>query len=82
MKLKNKNFIKKPKFNIWCKHWYNSSIVPNKFPFGKNCFKYFIDSKDDRKIRQLCVILPKMSAYRKDFEETFSANLSKLSLLV
>ena len=56
--------------------------MPNKFPFGKNCFKYFIGSKDDRKIRQLCVILPKVSAYRKDFEETFSANLSKLSLLV
>ena len=31
---------------------------------GKNCFKYFAGYKDGKKVRPLCVMLPKMSAYR------------------
>ena len=36
----------------------------------KKRFKYFIGYKDAKKIRPLCVFLLKMSAYRKDFDET------------
>ena len=36
----------------------------------KKGFKYFIGYKDAKKIRSLCVFLLKMSAYRKDFDET------------
>ena len=49
----------------------NKIIVSNKeiFTFGKKGFKYFIGYKDV-KIRPLCIFLPKMSAYRRDFDET------------
>ena len=36
----------------------------------KKGFKYFIDYKYAKKIRPLCIFLPKMSAYRKEFDET------------
>ena len=36
----------------------------------KKGFKFFIGYKDAKKIRPLCILLPKMSAYRKDFDET------------
>ena len=45
-------------------------IVSNKVPFGKKGFKYFIGYKDAKKNKPLCVFLPKMTAYRKDFDET------------
>ena len=48
----------------------NKIVVSNKVSFGKKGFKYFIGYKDAKKIRHLCVFLPKMSAYRKDFDET------------
>ena len=35
-------------------------IVSNKVPFGKKGFKYFIGYKSDRKVRLLCIILPKI----------------------
>ena len=38
----------------------------------KKGFKYFIGYKDARKIKPLCIFLLKMSAYRKDFNETKS----------
>ena len=44
-------------------------VVSNKVSFGKKGFRYFIAYKDAKKNRPLC-ILPKMSAYRKDFNET------------
>ena len=34
-------------------------------------FKHFIGYKDAKKNTPLCIFLPKMSAYRKDFDETF-----------
>ena len=46
----------------------NKILVSNKVSFGKIGFKYFIGSKDT-KHRPLCVFLPKMSAYRRDFNE-------------
>ena len=48
----------------------NKLVVSNKVPFGKKGFKYFIGYKDAKKIRPLCIFLPKMSSYRKDFDET------------
>ena len=45
-------------------------IVSNKVSFVKNGFKYFIGYKDAKKIKPLSIFLPKMSAYRKDFDET------------
>ena len=47
-------------------------VVSNKVLFGKKSFKYFIGYKDDReKVEPLCIILPKMSAYRKCFYMSF-----------
>ena len=45
-------------------------VVSNKISFGKKGFKYFIGYKDAKKIRPLCIFLPKMTAYRKDFNKT------------
>ena len=48
----------------------NKIEVSNRVPFGKKGFKYFIGYKNSKKIRPLCIFLPKMSAYRRDFDET------------
>ena len=48
----------------------NKTAVSNKVSFGKSGFKYFIGYKDGKKIKHLCIFLPKMSTYRKDFDET------------
>ena len=47
----------------------NRIVVSNKASFGKKGFKYFINYKDTKKIRHLCIFLPKMSAFRRDFDE-------------
>ena len=47
----------------------NIVVVSNKISFDKKGFKYFIGYKDAKKIRPLYIFLPKMSAYRKDFDE-------------
>ena len=44
--------------------------MSNKVPFGKEGFKYFIGYKDAKKIKTLCIFLPKMIAYRENFDET------------
>ena len=44
-------------------------VISNKVPFGKKWFKSFIDNRDSKKIRPLCIILQKRSAYRKEFDE-------------
>ena len=36
----------------------------------KKYFKHFIGYKENRKVRPLSTILPKMVAYRSDFDET------------
>ena len=48
----------------------NRIVVSNKVYFGKKRFKYFIGYKDAINIRPLCTFFPKMSTYRKDFDET------------
>ena len=68
--------IEKQKFHqykrpIWIKIIdINKILVSNKVTFDKKCFIYFIGFKDAKVIKPLCIFLPKMSAYRKDFDET------------
>ena len=49
---------------------FNKIVVSNKVSFGKKGFKYFIGLKNAKKIRPLYILPPKMSAYRRDFDET------------
>ena len=46
------------------------TIISNKVSFGKKGFKCFTDSTDDEKVKPLFMMLPKMSAYEKCFDET------------
>ena len=70
LKSKNKNFtnIKGRPISIQIID-INKIVASNKVSFGKKGFKYFIGYKDI-KIRPLYIFLPKMSAYRRDFDET------------
>ena len=45
-------------------------IVSSNQPFGKKGFKYFIGQKVAKKVRPLCNMHLKMSAYKRDFDET------------
>ena len=45
-------------------------VISNKVSFVKKGFKYFISYKDAKKTRPVYIFFPKMSAYRKDFDET------------
>ena len=47
----------------------NKIVVSNKVSFVKKSFKSLIGYKY-AKIRPLCIFLPKMGTYRKDFHET------------
>ena len=49
---------------------------------GRKDFKYFICYEDAKQIRPLCIFLPRMSAYRRDFDETKSISLNYLSVLM
>ena len=49
-------------------------IVSNSVPFGRKGFKYFIGYHDDKKIRPSCIMLPKIIAYRGDFDRTKCIN--------
>ena len=40
----------------------NKRIVSSKFPFAKKGFEYFIGHKDVRKVRPVCLFLPKTTA--------------------
>ena len=46
------------------------TVVSNKLPFGKQDFTYFIGYKNDKNVRPLCKFFPKVSAYRRDLDET------------
>ena len=48
----------------------NKIVLSNKVSFGQKGFKCFIGFKNSTKIKPLCIFLPKMSAYRKDCDET------------
>ena len=44
---------------------FNKEVVSNKFPFGKQGFKYFIVYKDNEQIRALRIFFPEMSIYKR-----------------
>ena len=44
--------------------------VFNKVPFGKKCFKYFIGYENGKKAETFMRNASKMSACRRDFDET------------
>ena len=48
----------------------NKIVGSNKVSFGEKDFKYFIRNNEAKKIRALCIFLPTMSVYRRDFDET------------
>ena len=48
----------------------NKIVVSSKVSLGKKDFKYFIGYKDAKNDTPLCIFLPKMSAYRRDFDKT------------
>ena len=68
--------VKKYKFHQYKSlMWINNKdiskiVVPSRVSFGKKDFKYFIGYKEDKKVRFLCITLPKVSLYRRDFHET------------
>ena len=43
----------------------NETVVSNKFPFGKQDFKYFIGYKDNTEIRPLCIFFPEIDIYKR-----------------
>ena len=45
-------------------------VRSNRVPLDNKCFEYLIRYKAGKKIRPLCAMLPKMSAYKTDFDET------------
>ena len=45
-------------------------LVSSKVSFGEKGFKDFIGCREAKKIRPLCIFLPKMNACRKDFDKT------------
>ena len=47
----------------------NKIVLSDKFPFGKQDFKYFIGYKDSEKIRPLSVFQPQMIIYKKFFDK-------------
>ena len=51
-------------------HDVNKVLLSSKASFGRKDYKYLIGYKDDKKVRPLCLMLPKMSAFRRDFDET------------
>ena len=45
----------------------NKIVTSNNVPFGKQDFKYFIEYKDAKNIKLLCIFLPRMSIYKRNF---------------
>ena len=45
-------------------------MVFDKNSSGKTIFKYFSDYKNAKNIRALCIVPPKTSTFRRDFDET------------
>ena len=55
-------------------------VASNKVPFDKKGFRYFTGHENGKKIRPLCIMLPKMSAYRRYFDETKYMSKYKLKI--
>ena len=43
-------------------------VVPDKFKYNNEGFKYFIGYQEDEIVKPLCIILPQMSGFIKYFE--------------
>ena len=63
LKVKDTNFTNRKALNI------DRIVVTNKVPSGKKVFTYFIGYIACKKVRPLCAILPKMSSYKRGFDE-------------
>ena len=50
----------------------NKIAVSSKTSFARKGFKYSVGFKDTKKNRPSCIFLPKISAYRRDLDETKS----------
>ena len=70
LKLKNTNFINRKALFSISNIDINKIVVSNKFPFGKQDFKYFIGYKDNKEIRPLYIFFPEMSIYKIYFHKT------------
>ena len=53
-------------------------IVSDKFKHNNEGFKYFIGYQEGGIVKPLCIILPQMSGYIKNFEKTGGKNMSFL----
>ena len=61
----------------------NKIVISNKVFFHKKHFKYFIGYKDTKYIGTLFTLfLLKMSAYRRDFDETKHMSLSMKNIFI
>ena len=47
----------------------DNMLISNKVSLGKKGLEYFIGYKDDKKVKPLCIMPPKMSVYTKRFDE-------------
>ena len=70
MKSKNTNFINVKRHILINNIYINKIEVFNKVSFCKKDFKCFTGYKNAKKIRLLCIFPPKISAYRRHFDET------------
>ena len=48
----------------------NKIVVPNKFPFDKQDFKYFNGYKDNKEIRPLFILFSEMSMFKRYSDKT------------
>ena len=83
-KIKNSIFYKKKKVIKIDDIDVNKLIVSREEPCGsKNSFKYFIGHNDDDVIRSLCIKLPQMIGYVRNFDgnRTMSFKISDSKLL-
>ena len=61
----------------------NKIVISNKVFLDKKHFKYFIGYKDTKYIRTLFILfLPKMRAYRTDFDETKHMSFSMKNIFI
>ena len=44
-------------------------VICDEFPYIKKASKYFTDYKNNEKVTSLCVMLPKISGYLKNFDD-------------
>ena len=70
LKSENKKFHQQKGFISIKNVEINKIAVSNKVPFVKRRFKYFIGYKYAKTMKHLHLFLRKITAYKKDFDET------------